>query len=69
MPTRNSGPLSSCEISIGTYSSIRVTEKVGTEESGPSSHAKLTIHRDCDDDDDEDAYICEINANDHYRIC
>ena len=27
------------------------------------------IHEVCDIDEDEDNYVCENNANDHYRIC
>ena len=61
--------LSSSESSKGTYNSISVTETTGTEEPGPCSHAELTVHKVCDDDEDEDAYICKINANDHYRLC
>ena len=61
--------LSLSESSNGTYSSITLTETAGREEPGPSSHAELTVHNVCDDDEDEDAYICEINANDHYRPC
>ena len=41
----------------------------GIEEPGPTSHAELIVPEDCDIDEDEDAYVCEINANDHYRLC
>ena len=61
--------LSPSESSTGIYSSISVIETDGLEESGPSSHAELIAHEDCDIDEDEDAYVCEINANDHYRLC
>ena len=44
-------------------------ETAGTEETGSFSHVELTFHKDCVDDEDEDAYICEINADDHYRLC
>ena len=46
-----------------------MTQTAGTEELGPSSHVEVTVHKDCNDDDDEDACNCEINANDHYRLC
>ena len=29
----------------------------------------MTVQEDCDDDGVEDAYISELNANDHYRLC
>ena len=61
--------LSSSESSNGTYSSISVTETAGTEKPGPSSHAERVFHEDCDIDEDEDDYVCEIHANDHYRLC
>ena len=38
------------------------------KEPGPSSHTELVIPEDCDIDEDEDTYVCEINANDHYRL-
>ena len=38
-------------------------------EPGPFSHAEQIVHEDCDNDEDEDSYICEINANDHYQLC
>ena len=41
----------------------------GVEEPGPSSHSELIVHEDCDNDEDEDAYNCQINVNDHYRLC
>ena len=59
--------LSSSESSSGTYGSISVTETAGTEEPRLSSHAELTVHKNCDADEDEDAHICENNANDHYH--
>ena len=52
----------------GTYSSISVTETDGIEEPG-SSYAERVVHEDCDIHKDEDDYVCEINANDHYRLC
>ena len=61
--------LSSSEISSGTYSSISVIETAGIEEPGPSSLAELIVHEDCDIDEDDDAYVYEINANDQYRLC
>ena len=45
-----------------------MTQTARTGEPGPFSHAELTIHKDCNDDEDEDAYISEIIANDHYRL-
>ena len=59
---------SSSESSTGTYSSISVIETIGIEEPG-YSYAERVIHEDCDYDEDEDDYVCEINANDHYRLC
>ena len=61
--------LSPSESSSGTYSSISVIETDGTEEPGTSSCVERVVHEDCDIDKDEDDYICEINANDHYRLC
>ena len=61
--------LSSSESSTGTYSSISVIETDGTEVPGPSPYAERVVHEDCDIDEDEDDYVCEINANDHYRLC
>ena len=46
-----------------------MNETVESEEPGTSLHAELMIHEDCDYDEDEDPYICEINAIDHYRLC
>ena len=66
---QSSVSLSPSESSTGTYSSISMTEPTKAEESGPSFHAKLIAYEDCDIDVDEDAYVCEINANDHYRLC
>ena len=61
--------LSSPESSTGTSSSISVIEMDGTEEPGRSSCAERVLQEECDIDEDEDDYICEINANDHYRLC
>ena len=61
--------LSSSESSIGTYSSISLIETDGTEEPGTSSYAERVVHEDCDIDEDQDDYVCEINANDHYHLC
>ena len=61
--------LSTSESSTGTYSSISVFETDGTEEPGTSSYVVRVVHEDCDLDKDEDDYVCEINANDHYRVC
>ena len=61
--------LSSSEGSNGTYSSISVTKTARTEKTGPSSHAERAAHEDCDIDEDEDDYLCELNASDHYRLC
>ena len=60
--------LSSSESSSGTYISISLLETYGIEEPG-SSYAERVVHEDCDIDEDEDDYVCEINANDHYRLC
>ena len=57
------------ESSAGTYSSISVNETAEAEEPGPSLHAEQIVHEECDIDENEDAYVCEINANDHYRLC
>ena len=61
--------LSPSQSSTGTYRSISVIETDGTEEPGPSSNAERVVCEDCDIDEDEDDYVCEINANDHYRLC
>ena len=61
--------LSSSESSIRTYSPISLIETDGTEEPGISSYAERVVQEDCDIDEDEDDYVCEINANDHYRLC
>ena len=61
--------LSASESSTGTYSSISVIETDQTEEPGPSSYAERVAHEDCDIEADEDAYVCAINANCHYRLC
>ena len=61
--------LSSSESFTGTYSSISLIETDETEESGTSSYAERVVHDDCNIDKDEDDYVCEINANDHYRPC
>ena len=60
--------LSSSESSTRTYISIGVIETDGIEEPR-SSYADRVVHKDCDIDEDEDDYVCEINANDHYRLC
>ena len=60
--------LSSSESSTGTDSSIKVIETDRIEEPG-SSYAERVVHEDCDIDEDEDDYVCEINANDHYCLC
>ena len=61
--------ISSSESPAGTYSSISLIETDGTEEPGTSSNAERVVHDDCNIDKDEDDYVCEINANDHYRLC
>ena len=61
--------LSSSESSIGTYSSISLIETDGTVELGTSSYAERVVHEECDIDEDEDDYVCEIDANDYYRLC
>ena len=61
--------LSPSENSTGVYSSISVLETDWSEEPATSSHAELSVHEENDDDEDEDGYICEINAKDHYRLC
>ena len=61
--------LSSSQNSSGTYSSISVIETDGTKEPDSSSYVERAVHEDCDIDKDEDDYVCEINANDHYRLC
>ena len=60
--------LSSSESSSGTYTSISVIETDGSEETEPSSYAERVVDEDCDIEEDEDDYVYEINANDHYRI-
>ena len=40
-----------------------------TEEPGTSSYVERLVHKDCDFDKDEDDYVCEINANNNYRLC
>ena len=60
--------LSPSESSNGTYSSISEIETEGIEEPGTSSYVERVVHEDCDIDKDEDDYVCEINANDHYRL-
>ena len=60
---------SSSESSCGTYSSISVIETDRAKELGPSSTGERIVHDDCDIDEDEDDYVCEINASDHYRLC
>ena len=61
--------LSPSESSTGTNSSISVIETDGIEEPGFSSYVERVVLEDCDIDKDEDDYLCEINANDHYRLC
>ena len=61
--------LSPSESSTGTYSSISVTETDGIEEPRSSSDVERVVPEDCDIDKDGDDYVCEINANDHYRLC
>ena len=61
--------LSSSESSTGTYSSISVIETDVTHESGTFSCVERIVHENCDINEDEDDYVCEINANDHYRLC
>ena len=61
--------LPTSESSTRNYSSISVIETAGTVEGGSSSNAEVTVHEDCDNDENEEAYICGINANDHYRPC
>ena len=61
--------LSSSQNSSATYSSISGIETDGTEEPDSSSYVERAVHEDCDIDKDEDDYVCEINANDHYRLC
>ena len=60
--------LSSSQNSSGTYSSISVIETDGTEEPDSSSYVERAVHEDCDFDKNEDDYVCEINANNHYRL-
>ena len=55
--------------SSGTHSSISVIETVEIEELCSCLHTELINHDDCDTDEDEDAYVCEFKANDHYRLC
>ena len=59
--------LSPSERSTGTYSSISVIETDGIEEPGSPSYVEQVVSEDCDIDTYEDDYVCEINANDHYR--
>ena len=40
----------------------------GTEETEPSSYAERVVHENCDSEEDENDYVYEINAKDHYRI-
>ena len=61
--------LSSSQNSSRTYSSISVIETDGTEEPDSSSYVERAVHEDCDIDKDEHDYVCEINANNHYRLC
>ena len=59
--------LSPSESSPGTYSSISVIETDAIEEPG-SSYTERVVHEDCDIHKDEVDYVCEINANNHYRL-
>ena len=61
--------LSSPGSSTVTYTSFSVIETDGTDEPRPSSYVEQIVHEGCDFDEDEDAYVCEINANNHYRLC
>ena len=61
--------LSTSESSTGTYCSVSVIETATNEEHGPSLDAQLIVREICDDDEDEDAYICQIKANDLYSLC
>ena len=61
--------LSPSEGSTGSYSFISVIETDGIEEPGSSSSVERVVTEDCDIDNDEDDYVWEINANDHYRLC
>ena len=61
--------LSPCENSTGIYSSISVIETDGSEEPGSSSYVERVVPEDCDIAKHEDDYVCEINANDDYRLC
>ena len=60
--------LSSSGSSTEKYSSISVIETDRIEEPG-SSYAERVVHEDCDIDEDEDDYVCEINANYRYHLC
>ena len=60
--------LLSSESSTGTDSCITVIETDRIEQPG-SSYAERVVYEDCDIDEDEDDYVCGINANDHYRLC
>ena len=46
-----------------------MTETAEAEEPGPSLHAELIVHEECDFDKDEVAYVCEIHSNEHYHLC
>ena len=46
-----------------------MTETARTKDPRPSSHVKLRFHQNCIIDQDKDAYVCENNAHDHYRLC
>ena len=60
--------ISPSESSSGFYNFFSVNETDGIGERG-FSDAEQVVHEDCDIDEDEDDYVCEINANDHYRLC
>ena len=61
--------LSPSEKCNGTYNSISVIEEEEIEELGSFLHTELVIHEDCDTDEDEVAFLREINANDHCYQC
>ena len=55
--------------STGTYISDSVIEKDEIKEPGSSSHVERVVPEDCDFEEKEDDYVCEINANNQYRLC
>ena len=66
MPTPNSSIFNPSENSTGTHSSISVIENRGTR---TFLYVERVAHEGCDIDKDDDDYVCEIDANDHYRLC